>query len=100
MAKRRQRGKAGDKTICPEQSQAQRRGSRTVWLVDETYIRIDGRWCYLYRGIDRDGNLVDVRLSKTQDIEGTKAFFAQALELHEVSPEKAATDVSLLSLCH
>ena len=63
-----------------------------VWFVDETYIRIAGRWCYLYRGIDQDGNLVDVRLSKTRDMEGTKAFFAQALELHETPPEIVATD--------
>jgi transposase-like protein len=26
---------------------------------DETYLRINGRWCYLYRAIDREGNLVD-----------------------------------------
>lgn len=30
-------------------------------MVDETYIRIKGVWHYLYRGIDEDGNLVDVR---------------------------------------
>ncbi len=33
-----------------------------------------------------------MRLSETRDMEGTKAFFAQALELHEESPEKVATD--------
>ena len=63
-----------------------------VWLIDETYVRVHGQWCYLYRGIDEDGNLVDVRLSKTRDMAGTKAFFAQALELHETAPEKVATD--------
>ena len=63
-----------------------------VWLVDETYIRIKGLWCYLYRGIDENGNLVDVRLSKTCDMAGTKAFFAQAIGLHEDAPEKVATD--------
>lgn len=29
------------------------------WYVDETYIKVKGKWCYLYRAIDRDGNLVD-----------------------------------------
>ncbi len=33
------------------------------WYVDETYIKVDGRCCYLYRAIDRNGHLVDVRLS-------------------------------------
>ena len=32
------------------------------WHVDETYLKIAGEWCYLYRAIDRDGNLVDVYL--------------------------------------
>lgn len=60
--------------------------------MDETYVRIKGVWCYLYRGIDEDGNLVDVRLSKSRDMAGTKAFFAQAFGLHEAAPEKVATD--------
>ena len=76
-----------------EQIRAKRKGTvGKVWLVDETYIRIARKWCYLYRGIDQDGNLVDVRLSETRDMEGTKAFFAQALELHETPPEQVATD--------
>ena len=46
----------------------------------------------MYRGIDADGNLVDVRLSETRDMAGTKAFFAQAAQLHETVPEKVTTD--------
>ena len=34
------------------------------WHVDETYLKIAGEWCYLYRAIDRDGNLVDVYLER------------------------------------
>ena len=33
------------------------------WYVDETYLKAKGKWCYLYRAIDRDGNLVDSMLS-------------------------------------
>lgn len=76
-----------------EQIRTKRKGQvGKVWLVDETYIRIKGVWCYLYRGIDEDGNLVDVRLSKTRDMAGTKAFFAQAIGLHDNAPDKVATD--------
>ncbi len=32
-------------------------GSR--WRVDETYIRLHGRWTYVYRAIDQDGQVVD-----------------------------------------
>lgn len=76
-----------------EQIRAKRKGKvGKVWMIDETYVRVKGLWCYLYRGIDEDGNLVDVRLSKARDMNGTKAFFAQAVELHEDLPEKVATD--------
>ena len=63
-----------------------------VWHVNETYVLVGDKWCYLYRGIDENGNLVDVCLSATRDIEGTKAFFAQAVGLHEAPPETVATD--------
>ena len=33
------------------------------WYVDETYIKVKGKWCYLYRAVDRSGRLVDYRLS-------------------------------------
>jgi len=46
----------------------------------------------LYRGIDEDGNLVDVRLSKKRDLEAAKAFFAQAHELVEDIPQRLVTD--------
>ena len=76
-----------------DQLRAKRKGHvGKVWHVDETWIRVKGQWCYLYRGIDEEGNLVDVRLSATRDMAGTKAFFAQAAELHESTPETVATD--------
>jgi transposase-like protein len=31
----------------------------TTWLVDETYVKILGKWDYLYRGIDLDGQVLD-----------------------------------------
>lgn len=37
------------------------------WYVDETYLKVSGRWQYLYRAIDSDGNLVDVYLSASRD---------------------------------
>ena len=40
------------------------------WYVDETYIKVDGRWCYVYRAINRSGALVDVLFSETRDMKG------------------------------
>ena len=42
-----------------------RRGQRgRSWYLDETYVKVSGRWPYLYRAIDRDGNLLDSMLSQ------------------------------------
>ena len=45
------------------------------WHVDETYLKVSGRWAYLYRAIDRDGNLVDTMLSEHRDMAAAQAFF-------------------------
>ncbi len=50
------------------------------------------KWCYLYRGSDEDGNLVDVRLSEKRDMEAAKAFFAQAHEMAQQVPQRVVTD--------
>jgi hypothetical protein len=33
------------------------------WRVDETYIRVKGKWVYLYRGVDSSGATIDFLLS-------------------------------------
>ena len=42
------------------------------WYVDETYVKVKGKWCYLYRAIDREGNLVDSMLSATRDMDAAQ----------------------------
>jgi putative transposase len=72
---------------------AKRRGQGGVsWYADETYVKVQGRWCYLYRAIDREGNLIDARLSETRDLEAAKEFFAQALAVVGKPPERVTTD--------
>jgi putative transposase len=62
------------------------------WYVDETYIRVKGKWCYLYRAIDTDGNLVDSRLSEKRDMEAAQQFFKQALPVVGPAPDRVTTD--------
>jgi transposase-like protein len=70
-----------------------RRGAvRDNWYVDETYIRVQGRWCYLYRAIDRDGTLVDVRLSAARDVAAAETFFRPAWTATGVTPDRITTD--------
>ncbi|GHO68340.1 hypothetical protein KSC_072320 [Ktedonobacter sp. SOSP1-52] len=49
------------------------------WYEDETSIKVHGKWCYFYRAIDAEGNLVDSRLSEKRDMEAAQQFFKQAL---------------------
>jgi putative transposase len=62
------------------------------WYVDETYIKVHGQWCYLYRAIDRDGNLVDVQLSDTRDLAAAETFFRSAWTVTGVIPDRITTD--------
>jgi len=62
------------------------------WYVDETYIKVDGRWCYLYRAIDRSGALVDVMFSEHRDMAAARAFFRSAKATTGVTPERVTTD--------
>ena len=50
------------------------------WFVDETYVEIAGRWVYLYRAIDQDGQVIDVLVSEKRDLAAIRRFFTRALE--------------------
>jgi putative transposase len=62
------------------------------WLVDETYLKVQSRWVYLYRAIDRSGDLVDVMLSETRDMKAARAFFRSAKAVTAITPTKITTD--------
>ena len=62
------------------------------WYVDETYLKVKGQWCYLYRAIDRNGNLVDSLLSATRDMSAAQRFFRSALSMAEAAPQQVTTD--------
>jgi transposase, IS6 family len=66
----------------PELEQRLRRQLKPTnkfWRVDETYIRVQGRWCYLYRAIDSTGVTIDFLLSALRDAAAAKRLFRQAL---------------------
>ena len=62
------------------------------WYVDETYLKVGGRWCYLYRAIDKAGALVDVLFSEHRDMKAAKAFFRSAKTVTSITPDRVTTD--------
>ena len=61
--------------------------------VDETYVRIRGRWRYLYRAIDKYGEAVDFLLSAKRDLDAAKRFFRKVLKDGPLlSPDRIGTD--------
>jgi transposase, IS6 family len=61
------------------------------WFADETYVKVAGRWVYLYRAIDQFGQVIDVLLSEKRDLAATRRFFTRALR-HGSRPTEVSTD--------
>lgn len=49
------------------------------WRMDETYIKVKGRWCYLWRTIDKRSQTLDFMLSESRDEAAATAFFVQTI---------------------
>jgi len=61
-------------------------------MKDKTYIRVDGRWCYVDRAIDSSGALVDVLFSGHRDMKAARAFFRSAKLVTGMTPDRVTTD--------
>lgn len=64
------------------------------WRVDETYIRVGGKWCYLYRAVTKRGDTVDFYLSTRRSTSSAKRFLAKTLRStrHHGPPRVICTD--------
>ncbi len=63
------------------------------WFVDETYVKVAGRWRYVYRAVDQYGQVIDVFVSRKRDTAAATRFLATAITAHgepgEVTTDKA-----------
>ena len=79
--------------LLTDRLRAKRRGQGGAkWHADETYVRVDGRWRYCYRAIDRDGNLVEALLRKQRDMAAARRCFVRARDTAGQVPAQVTTD--------
>ena len=80
--------------LLADQLRARRRGrAGESWYVDETYVKVAGRWCYLYRAIDRDGALIDSMLSERRDRHAARSFLRRLVAVAQRRPARVTTDL-------
>jgi IS6 family transposase len=64
------------------------------WFVDETYVKVNGVWRYVYRAIDQYGRVIDVLLSARRDAVAARRFFTRPLTTLKVMPVEVVTDAA------
>jgi transposase-like protein len=81
---------------APEFEKQFRRRQRPVgrsWRLDETYVKIKGKWAYLYRAVDKEGHTIDFLLTPQRDRDAAEAFLHKAIRTQGL-PEKITIDQS------
>src|SRR3954463_5389703 len=74
----------------PLLEEAFHRRKRPVWVswrMDETYMKVKGHWYYLYRAVEKTGQIIDFLLTEQRDEEAARRFLKKAIRRHGV-PEK------------
>jgi IS6 family transposase len=62
------------------------------WWVDETYVKVAGRWRYGDRAIGRCGQVIDVFLSVQRDGRAARRFFERAIGTTQITPVEVVSD--------
>jgi transposase-like protein len=63
------------------------------WRLDETYVKINGKWAFLYRAVDKEGHTIDFLLTPPRDRDAAEAFLRKAIRTQGL-PEKITIDKS------
>lgn len=79
--------------LIAAQAQARKRPTANSWRMDETYIKVRGKWTYLYRAVDRDGQTLDFMLSERRDTAAARRFFRRAIATNGV-PDRVVIEKS------
>jgi putative transposase len=68
------------------------RGYGDTFYIDEVFISINGKWQYLWRAVDQDGEVVDVYLQVKRDGAAVKRYFRRLVKRQGEGPRKIVTD--------
>ncbi len=79
--------------LITAEAKKHKRAAASSWRVDETYVKIKGKWVYWYRAIDKYGDTFDFMLSEQRDEAAATAFFKQAIDNNGL-PHKVVMDKS------
>ena len=74
-------------------AQARKKPTAVSWRMGETYVKVRGKWTYLYRAVDRDGQTLEFMLSERRDTAAARRFFKRAVGINGV-PDRIAIDKS------
>jgi transposase-like protein len=66
------------------------------WHVDDTCVKVNGAWRYVYRAVDQFGQVIDVLISPRRDAEAARRFFQRALTTLKVTPNEVVTDAAAI----
>jgi transposase-like protein len=64
------------------------------WQVDETYVKVAGRWRYVYRAIDQFGQVIEIFVSAQRDGRAARRFFEHAIGTTKTMPMEVVTDLA------
>lgn len=67
------------------------RKCNSSWRVDETYVKVNGKWVYLFRAIDKNGQTIDFYLSETRNYMAAERFFKRILNTGMARPPRIIT---------
>ena len=79
--------------LIDKQVRKRKRSVNSSWRMDETYIKLNGNWIYLYRAVDSESNTIEFLLRKRRDKAAARAFFLKALKNND-QPDKINVDKS------
>jgi transposase-like protein len=78
--------------LLAEAARPCRHGVGDRWQVDETYVKVAGRWRYVYRAIDQFSQVIDVFVSPRRDVKAARRFFERAIGTTKRAPVEVITD--------